>query len=124
MIYLIIIIKHGVDQWERIYFTKEGNDVCAVNNVGVTNPHPLLVTEMTEAQIWEHINVNVASTTLMTRMLLPSMKLRGRGAIVNLSSLTAVAGTPYFAVYSATKVGDIICLSMYCSSFQIKIAIK
>jgi 17beta-estradiol 17-dehydrogenase / very-long-chain 3-oxoacyl-CoA reductase len=75
-----------------------------VNNVGVVVPYPLLVTEMTETQIWEHVNVNMAATTLMTRVLLPGMLLRGRGIIVNLSSLSAVAPTPYLNVYASTKV--------------------
>jgi short-subunit dehydrogenase len=87
-----------------------------VNNVGVMTPYPMLVSEMTETQIWEHVNVNVAATTLMTRVLLSDMVLRGRGIVVNLSSFAQVGPDPLITVYAASKVS---CAFLQLSHFTI-----
>ena len=39
----------------------------------------------------------------LTRLFLPQMKSRNRGAVINLSSIVAFQGVPYNAVYAATK---------------------
>jgi len=49
------------------------------------------------------IRVNVVSLVELTRLLLPGMVARRRGAVVNLSSLGAFMPGPGFATYSATK---------------------
>ena len=62
------------------------------------------IEEMNEEQVWSHINVNIAAATLMSRMMVKSMKERKRGAIVNVSSISGMGPTPYLSVYGATKV--------------------
>ncbi len=47
--------------------------------------------------------VNVRNLLLLTTALLPGMVARGAGAIVNLSSVSGVVGTPRRAAYAATK---------------------
>ncbi len=47
--------------------------------------------------------VNVRAPLLLVAALLPSMQARGRGSIINLSSVSAVIGTPRRAAYAATK---------------------
>lgn len=49
------------------------------------------------------LRVNVAGPMALCRHVLPAMKARGRGAIVNVASLAAFQPTPYLAVYGATK---------------------
>jgi NAD(P)-dependent dehydrogenase (short-subunit alcohol dehydrogenase family) len=49
------------------------------------------------------MNVNVKSMFLMTRAVLPSMLNHGGGAIVNTSSISAVAGTPMEVLYCTSK---------------------
>ena len=47
--------------------------------------------------------INVESVTWMTRLVLPSMLAKKRGAVVNMSSASARAPLPLLAQYSATK---------------------
>jgi 17beta-estradiol 17-dehydrogenase / very-long-chain 3-oxoacyl-CoA reductase len=75
-----------------------------VNNVGVMLPHPIFMEEISEQLIWNNILVNVGATTMMTSLVLPGMKQRKRGIIINLSSVLGVAPGPFLSVYSATKV--------------------
>lgn len=75
-----------------------------VNNVGTGSSEPTPFHVMSSTLIWEHVKVNVGSTLFMTKMILPQMQKRNKGAIVNLSSLVATAPFPGFSVYSATKV--------------------
>jgi 17beta-estradiol 17-dehydrogenase / very-long-chain 3-oxoacyl-CoA reductase len=75
-----------------------------VNNVGLILPYPMDIEEMTDDQMWDHVNVNCGAITVMTRMLLKGMKDRKRGAIVNLSSISGLGPTPYLSIYGASKV--------------------
>lgn len=49
------------------------------------------------------IQLNVIALTRLARAALPGMVQRGRGAIINVSSLAAFQPTPYTATYAATK---------------------
>ncbi|MBM7568868.1 SDR family NAD(P)-dependent oxidoreductase [Paenibacillus sacheonensis] len=56
------------------------------------------------AQDWnETLGVNVVGTSLVTQHCVPLMKKVGRGAIVNMSSVSGFIGQPNFATYNATK---------------------
>lgn len=54
--------------------------------------------------VWDIVNINIGACTMMTRLLVNDMKLRGRGAIVNVSSGSEQQPMPYMAVYAASKV--------------------
>lgn len=83
----------------------EGLDIgILVNNVGVMLPTiqtPFV--EVPEADVWTTVNVNMASVPLVTKIVLPGMLDRKRGAIVNVGSLLSMVPTPSYAVYSASK---------------------
>jgi A-factor type gamma-butyrolactone 1'-reductase (1S-forming) len=66
---------------------------CAINNAGITGlPAPL---EDTTLEAWnEVIGVNLTSVFLCLKYQLRTMKARGRGAIVNISSGAGLIGTP------------------------------
>lgn len=71
------------------------------NHAGTVIIKPFL--ETTEKE-WEWMmNVNVKSMFLMTRAVLPAMLANGGGAIVNTSSISAVAGTPMEVLYCTSK---------------------
>jgi NAD(P)-dependent dehydrogenase (short-subunit alcohol dehydrogenase family) len=74
-----------------------------VNNAGVVERRPLVDTD---PEIWERIlGVNLTGAFLCTRAVLPSMLERGRGRIVNVSSISGKVGTPLLAAYCASKWG-------------------
>ncbi|XP_012261287.2 inactive hydroxysteroid dehydrogenase-like protein 1 [Athalia rosae] len=75
-----------------------------VNNVGKQYEYPMYVGEVPESELWDIINVNVGATTLMTRLVIGSMKNRGKGAIVNVSSGSELQPLPLMTVYAATKI--------------------
>ena len=56
------------------------------------------------------LHVNVGSAWIFARAVIPSMRDAGGGAIVNLSSITAIVGAPGMAAYSTSK-GAIVTLT-------------
>jgi NAD(P)-dependent dehydrogenase (short-subunit alcohol dehydrogenase family) len=71
------------------------------NHAGTVIIKPFL--ETTELEWDWMMNVNVKSMFLMTKATLPSMLKHGSGAIVNCSSISAVAGTPKEVLYCTSK---------------------
>lgn len=72
-----------------------------VNNAAVAARVPLEGTSA--AQIDEMLAVNVRAMLVLCGAVVPSMKERGWGSIVNISSVSGLVGTPYRAAYAATK---------------------
>lgn len=78
-----------------------------VNNAGINGYGPFA---RTDPQLLTRVlTVNVTAPTVLARAALPGMLERGRGAVVNVASLLAFAGSlppdplPYRAVYGGTK---------------------
>merc|ERR1712167_493680 len=59
--------------------------------------------ELSNAEADTLVRVNVDSVLMMTRMILPGMEQRQRGAVVNISTASALLPSPLLAVYSGTK---------------------
>jgi NAD(P)-dependent dehydrogenase (short-subunit alcohol dehydrogenase family) len=59
--------------------------------------------DATEREWRQSLDVNVIGTAMCTRYAAESMKKRGGGAIVNLSSISGFIAQPGFLAYSATK---------------------
>ncbi|HYZ97448.1 MAG TPA: SDR family oxidoreductase [Acidimicrobiales bacterium] len=72
-----------------------------VNNAAIA---ARLDTVETDGELIDSLHaVNVRAPLLLTAALVPSMIERGRGSIINLSSVSGVVGTPRRAAYAATK---------------------
>lgn len=74
-----------------------------VNNAGIMGPCPFHLRDTQEIE--RGVRLNLLAPLLLVRRLLPGMVERGRGHVVNISSLAGKAGPPYEGVYGATKAG-------------------
>ena len=72
-----------------------------VNNAGIGS---IGATEESSVAQAQHVfDVNVFGVIRMTRAVLPHMRRRGRGRIVNISSVVGFLPQPYMAIYAASK---------------------
>ncbi|CAL4065227.1 unnamed protein product, partial [Meganyctiphanes norvegica] len=85
----------------------QGKDIgILVNNVGVFAPDILSnfgEDDVTMEDVWKTVNINVANVPSMTKIVLPGMLHRGRGAIINIASMASIVPMPMGALYSASK---------------------
>lgn len=84
-------------------FLKELDVGVLVNNVGISYPYTRYFYELEDENVEQLITLNVNSTTWMTRIVLPGMVARKRGAIVNMASAAGVLNSPLLAQYGAAK---------------------
>lgn len=84
-------------------FLKGLNVGVLVNNVGQSYPYPMYFHELQDANVEQLMSVNVASTTWMTRIVLPAMVEKSKGAIINIASAAGVINSPLLAQYGAAK---------------------
>ncbi|MDX6199452.1 MAG: uncharacterized protein QOJ79_2603 [Actinomycetota bacterium] len=74
-----------------------------INNAGVSHVGWFL--DRTPAEIDQILTVNLLAPVHLCRQLLPRMLERGRGHVVNISSMAGVIAPPGLASYSASKAG-------------------
>lgn len=77
-----------------------------INNAGIEWAAPFR--NFFPKEIQNMIQVNVTAPMLLTRSVLQGMLDRGRGHIVNVSSLAGKTGFPYQTPYASTKAGMIM----------------
>ncbi|MFI9549803.1 SDR family NAD(P)-dependent oxidoreductase [Streptomyces sp. NPDC052016] len=78
-----------------------GNVDVLINNAGVYKFLP--TSEMTEDLFDLHMDLNTKAPYLLVKALAPGMAKRGRGSIVNISTLAAAVTTKGTGMYSASK---------------------
>ena len=76
-----------------------------VNNAGIVDPHK--VEEIEPEDFNKIIDVNLRGTMYMSQMVIPTMKARNTGSIINISSVAAQRGGGIFGGthYCAAKAG-------------------
>ncbi|MDQ3793593.1 MAG: SDR family oxidoreductase, partial [Actinomycetota bacterium] len=80
-----------------------------VNNAGITGPDAPLW-ETTDED-WEKVlGLNLTGVFYCCRAVVPHMRERGSGAIVNVASISGKEGNPNMVPYSVSKAG-VICLT-------------
>jgi NAD(P)-dependent dehydrogenase (short-subunit alcohol dehydrogenase family) len=78
-----------------------------VNNAGVGTVAPYEVADYEIAE-WDRIvNVNLRGTFLCCRAVLPSMRERRKGTIINVVSITGRESAPLVSPYGASKFGAV-----------------
>lgn len=104
------VIQVDFGSGEKIYESIENElkflDIgILVNNVGVAPPVPQFrpFDKIPPDHLWKEITINAGATAMMTRIVLPQMKLQRRGIIVNMGSMSSRKPHPYLTNYAATK---------------------
>ncbi len=77
-----------------------------VNNAGIAGPAAFLW-EQTDENWQRNIAINLTGVFNFCRAVVPHMRSRGYGRIVNVASIAGKEGNPRMAPYSATKAGVI-----------------
>lgn len=85
---------------EEINDKKGGVDVL-INNAGVA--YRSVVEHVTEHERIEQLNINFFSVMELTRLVLPSMRTKRSGKIINISSVSGMMAMPTMSIYSASK---------------------
>ncbi len=68
---------------------------------------PGLIAEL-ETAVWDRLYaLNVRSTVIACRTVLPGMRRSGRGSIVNMASISGLSGDPGWSAYNAAKAAII-----------------
>ena len=74
-----------------------------VNNAGIFTPKP--IEEVTEENWDAQQALNLKGAFFMTKAVVPTMKAKGAGKIINISSIAGCGGFPHSAAYCASKGG-------------------
>ena len=75
-----------------------------INNAAYFREVKLTPFEELDPAVWDRIfQVNVKGVWLCCKAVMPAMRGRGKGSIVNIASVVAVAGQPGYLHYVATK---------------------
>lgn len=100
-----VSVAAEVSQIVRTVEKHLGAVAILVNNAGITRPQTL--DEITEG-IWDEVlQNNLTSAFLVTQAVLPGMRARRWGRIINLSSIAAQLGGVIGPHYAASKAGII-----------------
>lgn len=82
-----------------------------VNNAGILKPMHL---EALDGQTWDaHFDVNARGVLFVTNAVLPQMRARKSGRIINIASLAARQGIPTEGHYAATKAAVVTLTRVY-----------
>ncbi|WP_338425717.1 SDR family oxidoreductase [Sphingopyxis kveilinensis] len=101
MLQLDVRIDASVEAAISTVLEREGRIDLLVNNAGVVLVAG--VEETSPANVLEMLDVNALGAFRMMRAVLPGMRRRNSGHIINVSSLSGVIGYPYLSAYAASK---------------------
>ncbi len=103
----VLVLKLDVTQPDQVAAavkaaqTRFGGIDVLVNNAGIG--YFAAIEEGEEAEVRKMFDVNVFGMTRMIQAVLPDMRKRRIGCIVNISSLAGIRGMPALGQYCATK---------------------
>lgn len=91
----------SVDRGVAQALEKCGRIDVVVNNAGYALRG--LVEQVSDEEAWNQLDTNVMGIVRVTRAVLPSMRERGAGHIINISSAAGTVGFPMMSLYCASK---------------------
>jgi 3-oxoacyl-[acyl-carrier protein] reductase len=108
-----VSLSTGVDFLMDAVRTQLGHIDILVNNAGIARVQS--IEEITEQDWDELLTVNLKSCFLATQAVLPGMRARRWGRVINLSSVAAHVGGVVGAHYAASKAGMLGLTHFYAS---------
>lgn len=108
-----VCAAQDVDRLARKAQELIGSVDILVNNAGIARPQPM--EQITESDWDDLIDTNLKSCFLVTQALLPAMRVRKWGRIINLSSVAAQVGGVVGPHYAASKAGMLGLTHYYAS---------
>ncbi|KAM3861487.1 inactive hydroxysteroid dehydrogenase-like protein 1 [Diretmus argenteus] len=125
-IVVVVDVALGQAAGKDVKDVLRGRDVGFLVNCVDQSASPQSLVEVSEQALLELVNRNVAAATLMTRLVLPGMVERGRGAVVNISSgaccrpspgrVTLAASTGYLDHFSRALHLEYGCKGIFVQS--------
>jgi len=91
----------GVDAVVGEALARHGRIDVLINNAGYGLYGP--IEEVSEEQVWRQFDTNVLGQWRLAKAVLPSMRARGAGKIVNVSSLAGRVPGAWLGMYAAAK---------------------
>jgi NAD(P)-dependent dehydrogenase (short-subunit alcohol dehydrogenase family) len=99
--FMDVASKNDVDAVVENILREAGRIDVLVNNAGILRPS--LLQDLTEKNWDDHFNVNAKGVLLMCQAVLPHMRARKSGRVVNIASIAGRQGVPHQGHYAATK---------------------
>lgn len=101
LIKLDVTDKTSMERAVETIIRKEGRIDVLINNagVGITGP----VEETPEEEILKAFDINFYGPLNLIKIVLPYMRSKKGGLIINITSIAGYMGLPYRGIYSATK---------------------
>ena len=93
-----------------------GNIDIVVNNAGMQQRQP--IEDFTDADWLKLMNTNVNSAFYVSRAVIPQMKARGSGKIINICSVLSFISRPSIVPYATSKGG----LAMFTKGLAVELA--
>lgn len=93
--------EQGVNRGVEEVLRREGRIDVLVNNAGLGIQGP--AEDITPAMAMQLLDTNVLGAHRVCRAVLPGMRARKKGLIINITSVAANFGLPYRSFYSASK---------------------
>ncbi|ODM92833.1 Very-long-chain 3-oxoacyl-CoA reductase [Orchesella cincta] len=103
---IIVDFTKGPEIYGDIEKELQGLEIgMLVNNVGICYQFPEYFMDLPDRNQFctDILNCNILSVTMMTSIVLPGMLERGKGVVINISSLSGIMDTPFMTLYAATK---------------------
>jgi len=93
--------KHEIEATAQALLEAAGSIDVLVNNAGILKPS--LLQDLDEASWDAHFDINAKGVLMMCQAVLPHMRARRSGRVINIASIAGRQGVPTQGHYAATK---------------------